>query len=391
MATAVTMPRWGMIMEEGQIVEWLKKEGDEVAADEPILIVESEKVDNEVTAPASGVLRAIVVAEGESAAVGALLAVIAAPDEDETAIQAILAQAAQKSSPEPQPAPEPTRPSPPPKPRRIAISPAAKRLAEDKGIDWRKLEGSGPRGRIERKDVMRAIKAAQSTASSGRRVRLSSMRKAIARRTLQSIQAPQAALCREIDITPALQFRRSLTAPDWSADKPPSFTAMLVKASALALEKAPILMARLEGESIWLNDDAHIGVVVAVEDGVVVPVVGEANRKSLQEIAAELDELTQRARAGRLTGEEMEGGTFTISNVGPLGIDFFQALLYPPQVAALGVGRGRERPQVVNGAVAIRTTAYFCVTSDHRVVDAAPIGRFLDRMDEIMQNPEQLL
>ncbi len=396
MATAVTMPRWGMIMEEGMVVEWLKKEGDEIKRDEPILIVESEKVDNEVTAPAEGVLRVIVVDEGETASVGAVLAVIAAADEDEAAIKAILTQAAQQPSPASSSAPASDShppatsalPPSPSKPRRIVISPAARRLAEDKGIDWQNLQGSGPRGRIERKDVLRAIDAG---AKPGKRLPLSPMRKAIARRTLQSIQAPQAALCREIDITSILRFRRDLPVGEQGGDKPPTFTAMLVKAAAMALEKTPILNALLEDDSIWLDENVHIGVVVAVEEGVMVPVVRQTNRKSLRDIASELGELIQQARGGRLRSEAMEGGSFTISNAGPLGIDFFQALLYPPQVGALGVGRGRARAVVVDGEVVERTMAYFCVSSDHRVVDAAPIGRFLHDMDEIMQNPDLLL
>ncbi|MEA3335071.1 MAG: dihydrolipoamide acetyltransferase family protein [Chloroflexota bacterium] len=391
MATAVYMPRWGMIMEEGRIVEWLKKEGDEVVIDDPILIVQSEKVDDEVAAPATGVLRVIVVPAGENAAVGAVLAIIASTDEPATAIEALMEQSAPHPAVDPPPSPTSAPPSSMPKPRRVKISPAARRMAEDKGIDWQNLEGTGPRGRIERKDVLRAIETAQTASTMGKRIPLSPMRQAIARRTLESIQSPQAALCREIDITSVLRFRQGLTESNWPQNKPPTFTAILAKASALALAEAPILNARLKDESIWLDDNVHIGIVVAIEDGIVVPVILEANQKSLFEIATELNELTQRARAGRLTLAEMEGGTFTISNAGPLGIDFFQALLYPPQVGALGVGRGRQRAVVVDGEFAVRTMCYFCISSDHRVVDAEPIGRFLNRMDEIMQNPDLLL
>jgi len=217
------------------------------------------------------------------------------------------------------------------------------------------------------------------------------MRKAIARRTLQSIQAPQAALCREIDITPVLHFRRDLAAAEWPQGKAPAFTAIIVKAAALALEKTPILNARLEGDSLWLDDNVHMGVVVAVEEGVVVPVIREANRKPLLSIAIELDDLIRRARAGELTSAEMEGGTFTLSNAGSLGIDFFQALLYPPQVGALGVGRGRQRAVVVDGEIGVRTLAFFCVSSDHRVVDAEPISRFLDHVEALLRQPALLL
>jgi len=401
MVTAVNMPRWGMIMEEGLILEWLKKEGDEIAIGEPLLVVESEKAANEVAAPEAGVIRAILLPEGETAAVGALLAVIASPDEDAGAVKDFLAQyspafeGAPSQLSKPSPIPTPVASASAPKPKRVMISPAAKRIAEEQGIAWQNLEGSGPRGRIERKDVVQAIEAAQAAAepalTAGERMPLSQMRKAITRSMLHSIQAPQAALCREIDITSMLHYRKSLMDQNLDMDKPPTVTAIAVKASAMALGEVPILNARLDNDSIWMNDKVNIGVVVAVDDGVVVPVIRDTNSKSLLEVAAELNELAQRARVGNLTTAEMEGGTFTISNAGPLGIDFFQALLFTPQVGALGLGRGRQRAVVVNGQVAVRMMSYFCVSSDHRVVDAEPIGRFLDHMNNLMQNPELLL
>ena len=406
MATAITMPRWGMIMEEGLVVEWLKKEGEKVAADEPLFVVESEKVTNEATSPVAGVVGAIVVPEGETAIVGQLLAVIIEAGENVSAIEEIMAQNVAPTTAVQQPLPTTTdaatesRPSPDmQRSRRKVISPAAKRLAAEEGIDWQTLTGSGPRGRIERKDIQRAIAAKEvtlvqppsvATQTGGRAVRLSQMRKTIAHNTLQSIQAPQAALCREIDITPLLALRKDLKT-DEPHKKAPTYTALVVKAVALALQKVPALNARLDVDSIWLYDNAHIGVVVAVEGGVVVPVIHNANQKRLSEIATELDDLTQRARAGTLRTDELTGGTFTISNAGPLGIDLFQALLYPPQVGALGLGRGRQRAVVVDGEITIRTTAYFCVSSDHRAVDGEPIGRFLDHLEAMAAEPDCLL
>jgi pyruvate dehydrogenase E2 component (dihydrolipoamide acetyltransferase) len=218
------------------------------------------------------------------------------------------------------------------------------------------------------------------------------MRSAIARRTLESIQAPQAALCREVDITALLDLRRQV-GPSLARQigKPLSMTAIFVKAVATVLEDVPILNARLEQAGIWISENAHVGVAVAVEGGIVVPVIRETNRKSLIEIATALDDLVGRARKGGLTTDEVSGGTFTLSNVGPLGIDFFQALLNPPQVGALGIGRGRQRAVVVDGEIAARTMATFCVSSDHRVVDAEPIGRFLCQLDDLLQRPSVLL
>jgi pyruvate/2-oxoglutarate dehydrogenase complex dihydrolipoamide acyltransferase (E2) component len=245
-------------------------------------------------------------------------------------------------------------------------------------------------------DVRRAVKAAQAapppTPPSGQAIPLTLMRRTIARRTLESIQAPQAALCREIDITSVLDLRRQVgPALARQVGKPISLTAFFVKAVATVLAEVPILNARLENDSIWMSENAHVGVVVAVEGGIVVPVIGEANHKSVIEIATTMDDLVRRAREGRLTMDEIGGGTFTVSNAGPMGIDFFQALLNPPQVGALGIGRGRQRAVVVDGEIAVRTMAYFCLSSDHRVVDAEPIGQFLCQLDDLLQRPSLLL
>jgi pyruvate dehydrogenase E2 component (dihydrolipoamide acetyltransferase) len=395
MATAVYMPRWGMIMEEGRVVSWLKREGDPVKQDVPIVEVETEKVVNEIVAPVTGVLRAIVVQQDQVAKVGALLAVIAAADEDAAAVESILAEAGR--IPAPAASPEPASPpAPPPARSRIKISPAARRMAVEHGVDWTSLSGTGPGGRIGVADVQQAIKAVQAAPAlapaPGQPIPLTQMRKAIIRRTLESIQAPQAALCREINITPILDFRRQV-GPTLAQQigAPFSLTAILVKAVAMVLEEVPILNARLEAERIWMNKGIHIGVVVAVEGGIVVPVVRDANHKPLVEFAMVLNDLTERAREGHLTMEDLSGGTFTISNVGPLGIDFFQVLLNPPEVGALGIGRGRQRAVVVDGEIAVRTMAYFCLSSDHRVVDAAPIGQFLHALDDLLQNPYRLL
>ena len=398
MATGVYLPRWGMIMEEGQIVRWLKEKGERVEQGQPIAEVETEKVVNEVEAPASGTLRAVVAQEDEVVEVGALLAVIAASDEDAAVVERILDKAdraAVSTATPPTPGPAPS-PAPPPKRARIRISPVAKKLAVEQGIEWMTLSGTGPGGRIVLEDVRRAVKAAQAppppAPSSDQAIPLSQTRRAIARRTLESIQAPQAALCREIDITSVLELRRQV-GTTWvqRTGKPLSLTALFIKAAATVLEDVPILNARLEQEGICMGENAHLGVVVPIEDGIVVPVIREANRKSLIEVATAMDDLVRRAGEGRLTMDDISGGTFTISNAGPMGIDFFQALLNPPQVGALGIGRGRQRAIVVDGEIAVRTMAYFCLSSDHRVVDAEPIGQFLRQLDDLLQRPSVLL
>ena len=377
MATAVRMPRWGMIMEEGILHAWLKKEGQEVAQGDGIAEVESDKAVNEIQAPASGIVARIVVQEGQTVPVGALLAVISEAGEGTEAVQALVqAESGSRdgagipaAAGEPaQALGKPAAVTGAPGPGR-RISPAARHLAEQNGVDWRKLSGSGPEGRVQIKDVQSAL---AGTMPRG----LSPLRLAIARKTTRSIAAPQAALCREIDLTRLLELR--------AQGGPASLTALLIGRIAAALRKVPVLNSRLLPEGQALSQAIHLGVVVSTEGGIMVPVIRDVQDKSPEQLHGILADFIRRAREKTLRPEEMEGGTFTLSNAGPLGIDIFQPLLNPPEVAILGIGQIRKRAMVVNENVEVRSTAFFCLATDHRVVDAEPAGEFLRCLDGLL-------
>ena len=354
-------------MESGTVVSWLKREGEPVEKDEPLAEIESEKVVNELPAPATGVLHRIEVAADEEAAVGSLLAIIAEPGDNDESVQRV----ADDHAPS-----EEGRADPPARAGRVASTPAARRLARDRGVEWRELAGTGPGGRIVLADVQGALRSPLRT--TGEVSALTPLRRAIAERTLRSIQAPQAALCREIDLT-------DLVAARDAADLP--FTACLVKLVALALDDVPQLSAHFVHDAVHTPTEIGIGVVVPAPEGIAVPVIHGAEKITVTEIADELRALSDRAATSTLRREDIEGSTFTLSNAGPLGIDIFQPLLNPPEVAALGVGTLRRRPWVLGDTIVARTTAHFCVATDHRVIDAAPVGKFLDCMESLLADP----
>jgi pyruvate dehydrogenase E2 component (dihydrolipoamide acetyltransferase) len=381
MAVTVTMPRWGMIMEEGIVAAWLKAEGQAVAEGEPIAQIESDKAVQDLPSPASGIVARLIVREGETALVGAMLAVISQAGDDAAALEAPAKRGQQQPEGPQREEPAGTELLSEGEGGRRTdatgrrISPAAKHIALQAGIDWTGLSGSGPGGRIQVKDVQQAMLA---PAPRG----LSALRQAIARRTTRSIEAPQAALCREIDLTRLLQQRDAMP-----VDGRPSLTAFLVERIARALLRVPLLNSRLLPDRHVLSASIHLGIVVAIEGGILVPVLRDVQSRSLEEINAAIADFMRRARDRTLRAEEMEGGTFTVSNAGALGIDIFRPLLNPPEVAVLGIGRIRERPAVVDGAVAVRRTGFFCLATDHRVVDAGPAGEFLSALDELVNFP----
>jgi pyruvate dehydrogenase E2 component (dihydrolipoamide acetyltransferase) len=391
MATALRMPRWGMIMEEGTLHAWKKKEGDAVSQGEPVAEAESEKAVNEVEAPASGVLARILVAEGVTVPVGGLLAVIRAVDEPEEAVQALLAAETRSAAPAAPGAPAasasrsqgiPPAPTSPGDEKRRLGSPAARHIAAEAGIDWRNLPGSGPGGRVQAKDVRGATPGAMPRG-------LSPLRTAIARTTLLSIQAPQAALCREIDMT-ALLALRAASRKD-AKGKPPSLTALLVQQAAAALREVPVLNSRLLPQGHLLGTAIHMGIVVSTDGGIMIPVIRNVQELGLAGIDRAIADFVRRAGQKSIRPEETEGGTFTVSNAGPLGVDIFQPLLNPPQAAILGVGQIRSRAVVVDGRVAARQTAFFCLSTDHRVIDAEPAGEFLRLLERLIAGTDRPL
>jgi pyruvate dehydrogenase E2 component (dihydrolipoamide acetyltransferase) len=502
MATQVVMPKLSPTMEEGQLSRWLKQEGDRVTVGEPLAEIDTDKATMEAQALAEGVLRKIVVAEGSTVPLGQVIAIIAAPDEDISALlaqvesgatsadnkqtiernveagqdgaQAELAQvvadgartqatvqgapiegdtgsARAKGSDEaasPQPPtqaqtqqPQPTAqqqvsqaPSPGGDGResgngqrgggRLIVSPIAARMAADANINLQTLAGSGPGGRIVKRDIEAAIKSGGEAraeeqqsqaqpqlrpvearapqpsapasqpqiegASAYRDEPLTTMRATIARRLVTSIgPVPHFFLTTEIEMDAASELRRQLNALDESVKI--SLNDIIIKVAAVALRQHPQVNASFQEKAIRYYERADIGVAVAIEDGLITPVVRGADAKSITAISREVRELAERARARKLKPEEYTGATFSVSNLGMFGIDEFTAVINPPEAAILAVGAATVKPVVRDGAVEVRQIMRVTMSCDHRVVDGATGAKFLQTFKRLLENPLLLL
>jgi pyruvate dehydrogenase E2 component (dihydrolipoamide acetyltransferase) len=409
MAVGVYLPIWGLQMEEGKVVKWLVSEGDRVEKGDLLVEIETEKITNVVESPAAGILARIVAREGEVVKITGLLAVIVLDGEDQAAVDAVMAQGALKEE-------RPGRPIMLQESKEISIhpmessevtaSPLAKKMAKEHRIDLTKIRGTGPEGRIVKEDVMAFIEAGskapmtsfgvapqvEDKSFDGEIVPMSQTRKVIARRTLESIKAPQGTLTREVDLSDIIRFRKSIM-PEFEKQYGVrlALTPLFVKAVASAVKTVPIINSRIEGDKIYISRKVHVGVVVGVKDGIVIPVIFNAHAKSLAQIARDWENLSKKASEGSLKLEEITGGTITISNVGNVGIDIFTPILNPPESAVLGITRTRQRPIVKDGQIAIGEMAYLCLTGDHRVMDAEPIGQFLMSLERIFQAPSTML
>lgn len=397
----VVMPKLGLTMKDGRIVKWLKAEGETVEQRKPLLEIESEKITAEVEAPASGVLRKILASEDSVVPVGELIAIITEPGEELPPLEEIIEKAKKPVAapvPEVEEIEKPV--APPVAKERVRISPLARKLAEEHKIDVTKIKGTGPEGRIVKEDVLRAIEEAKAVppvpvAPPAELVRiaevvpLKGIRKIIAERLSHSYrEAVHVAMTTEVDMTETMRLRRRLLPEiEEKAKVSLSYTDMLVKAVAIALKRNPIVNSMLDGDQIKIIKDINIGVAIAVEDGLIVPVVRNADEKSLVEIALCLRDFTEKARQHRLSLDDVSGGTFTISNLGMFGIDTFRPIINPPQSAILGVGAINDKPVVVNGQISIRPLMTLSLVFDHRVFDGVPAAIFLKTLKEILENP----
>lgn len=377
MATEIKMPKLGMAMQQGIVTKWLKEDGATVKEGEPILEIESEKITYQIEAPASGVLHRVA-QEEETLPVGAILGYIAAPGEavpkpEKPSAPAVTAPAAE-AAPQTPAARSPDKGF-------VRASPVARRLAREHGIDLRQVKGTGPGGRIVERDV-RAFLEAQKAAPS-RAVPFTGMRRTIARRMTESLQTmAQVTLFTEVDVTELVRLRERLR-----REFELTYTDLIIKAVAHALEKHPRLNASLVGDEIRQHEEIHIGMAVALEEGLIVPVIRNANRKSLREIAQETKELAQRAREGQLSVDQVTGSTFSVTNLGGYGIDGFTPIINPPETAILGVGRIVEKPAAYRGQIALRHVMILSLTFDHRIVDGAPAAEFLRTVAEMLELP----
>jgi len=374
LVTRVVMPRLSLTMKAGTVVQWFKKEGETVQKGEPLVEVLSEKVTYDVEAPESGVLRRILAVEGTDVPVAQGIGIIAAADEQvpeiEVAPEAPL-EAAMVEAVEERALMEKGE-------ERIVASPAAKRLAKEQGVDLSKVVGTGPEGRIVEDDVTRFLEETRKAPRVREIIPLTGIRKTTAERlSLSARTAPHSTITMEVDMTNAVKTREKTQT---------SYTDMLVKAVAQALKEHRLLNATLEREQIKVFEDISVGVAAATERGLVVPVVHNADTKSLSEIASALKELVEKAREGILTKEDLAGGTFTITNLGMYGVDVFIPIINPPETAILGVGRVTEKPVVVSGQIAIKPAMQLSLAYDHRIVDGAPAARFLQTVKQILES-----
>ena len=438
MATLILMPQAGQSMTEGKIIRWIAEEGKAVQRGDPILEIETDKANMEVEAPADGVIRKILQPEGVVVPVLTPVAVLAAASEAfnlESLMQAAALAAATAPAATPAPAAAPVQaPGPkiaaaaPPAPKaptapaaarpaapqirtsaaspagKIAASPLARRLAAREGMNLRNIRGTGPRGRIIRRDVEAAAKVRPrgrsavpglSTDLRGEypppaprppeRVPLAGMRKAIATALQRSkVQAPHFYATVEIDITEALDIRRRKEAEGLKV----SVNDMVVRACALALRDEPRVNCRVSDEAVEYPADVNIGIAVGLDNGLVVPVILRAQDRSLEDMAAEGRRIIEAARGGKLVG--MGQGTFTISNLGMYGIKCFTAVINPPEGAILAVGRASERAVPAAGGFLTRTIIEATLSADHRAIDGLLAARFLDRLRRLLQEPERI-
>lgn len=453
MASKVIMPKLSPTMEEGQIARWLKKEGDKVAMGEPLAEIDTDKATMEMQALANGVLRKILIGEGQSAPLGQIIAIVGGADED---ISSLLAEATAAAPAPAQKAPEPEPPPPAPTPApaeqpappqqaqaaaagsasnasnatngrqtatapapsgsapsgRLIVSPLAARMAAESGLDLRSVQGSGPNGRIIKKDIEAALSqpkaapepqrypravepakfqpAAVAAASAYRDEPATQIRQTIAKRLVTSIgPVPHFFLTTDIEMDRAAEMRKGINALD--PDLKISINDIIIKVTAAALIQHPEVNASFQEKFIRYYEHADIGVAVAIEDGLITPVVRAADQKSLSQIAGEVRELAERARSKRLKPEEYTGATFSISNLGMFGIDEFTAVINPPEGAILAIGAMTAKPVVRDNEIVIRQIMRVTMSCDHRVIDGATGAKFLQTFKKILENPLYLV
>ena len=401
MAVDVSLPRLGQGMESGTIVRWLKQEGDQVEKGEALYELDTEKVTQEVEADASGVLLKILAGEGEEIEVGKRIAVIGEAGEEvdtkEEPTEVAQDEAQEEGSPGPAREEERERgreasadaaakEQAASNGGRLKASPLARRIARERGIELSSLTGTGPEGRIVAEDVERAATSpAHATVGSApleaEVEKLSSLRKTIARRLTEAWQAPAFQISMSADMTRAQELRERLR------DEGVTVTDVLTKLCAIALLRHRRLNAHYADDELRIFPNAHVGLAVATERGLLVPVLREAERKSLVELAAERKALVERTRQGKLSPDDLEGGTFTISNLGMYGVEQFIAVLNPPQVAILAVGAIEQRPVWQGDAFVPRPLMSLTLTCDHRAADGAEAAEFLRTVKTLIEEP----
>ncbi|MCO6510309.1 MAG: pyruvate dehydrogenase complex dihydrolipoamide acetyltransferase [Aridibacter famidurans] len=424
MAEKILMPKLSPTMEEGQISSWLKEEGDKIEANETIAEVDTDKATMEMTSLTAGTLLKIIVPAGENARLGQIIGVLGEPGEDYTDIlkeaesssNGAKAESAEETK-EPEKSSEPVAEEPEKTAPatsnggsggRLLVSPIAARMASENNIDLKTISGSGPSGRIIKRDIEKALESPSQAkptsertfvfgqtaevegASAFREENTSPMRRTIAKRLTESIgPVPTFYLTIEIEMDRALETRKQINeaiAPDKI-----SVNDIIVKAAAMALTRHPFVNASYQDDKIRFYEDADIGVAVAIDEGLITPIVRGANKKGFVQISSEISELAERARDKKLQPEEYTGATFSISNLGMFGIKEFTAIINPPEAAILAVGRAEPVPVVRDGEIVVKSIMHVTMSCDHRVVDGATGAKFLQTFRQMLENPALML
>ena len=408
MTINITMPALSPTMTEGTLAKWLKAEGDTIEAGEPIVEIETDKATMEVEAIEDGTLGKIVVSEGvENVAVNTVIGVMLAEGEDAAALEAIVIEAPAPRAPVPAVTPEAAEAAPAPAPaardgQRVKASPLARKMAAQAGIDLGTLTGSGPKGRIVKVDIEAAVGGAPTAAAAPAaapsvpavgaytEVPLSNIRKTIARRLTESKQTiPHYYLSVDCELDRLLALRKELNARDEGFKL--SVNDFVIRAVALALRKVPEANAAWSETAILRYGSVDVSVAVAIEDGLITPIVRNADHKGLATISAEVKDLATRARERKLAPEEYQGGSFTVSNLGMFGIREFAAVINPPQSGILAVGAGEKRAVVKDDALAVATVMSCTLSADHRVIDGATGAQLLAAFKAFVEEPLTML
>jgi pyruvate dehydrogenase E2 component (dihydrolipoamide acetyltransferase) len=382
----VKMPRLDEDMKEGTVTQWLKKEGDSVQRGEPIVEIETQKVNYAVESPGDGVLRLILAKAGELLPINATLAVIAEAGEDIHVYQ--VGNAGKKEMGGASPAGM----------RRILISPIAKKMAEERNVDISKIAGTGPGGRITKEDILHSQQTEEAPVAGKTRpgirqtLPLSGMRKTIADRLAESWRrSPRAEHFVNVDLTELLAMREEQK-EKWEREHGirPSVNNWVIWAAARALKEVPRVNASLRNGYIEVYEEINISIAVALENGLITPVLRQADRRTLLDIAREIRRLIQLVREGKHTADMLSGGTFTITNLGSFGVDFFVPVINPPESAILAVGKIDKKPVVIEDTVAIRSMMMLCLAFDHRVLDGVVAARFLQSLKNLLEEARSI-
>lgn len=390
----VVMPRLDPAMQSGKIIEWLKKEGERVEKDEPIVRIEGEKTTFEVNSPETGVIRKTLFELGADVQVGQAMALVGEPNEPfppETAELEIPKVAVAQEAPA---VSRVTRAHEPP------ASPVARKMAREAGIELSTIKGSGPGGRIVREDVQKAIEQAKRrpetvsvpqqirTVPVAKTIRLSGKRKATAERLSYGFRTTvPVTITMETQTQAVLERRKELRD---KTGQEVSVTAYVVKAAAKALEDHPLLNSSLEEDELRVYGDINVAVAINTPDGLAAPVIPKTNNKSVLDISREIRDLTERAMQNSLSISDLTGGTFTVTNLGGYGVDLFAPVINPPQCAILGYGRTSDKPVVIGKEVRVTSMTTLSLVFDHRIVDGVPAAQFLQRVKELLEDPAKL-